>query len=149
MASVNKVILIGNLGKDPELKYTPSGQAVTNFPVATSERFTDKSGQKQERTEWHNIVAWGKLAELANQYLKKGRSAYIEGRLTTRSWEDRDGNRRYKTEVNAREIVFLGGTGGNGGQSTAPPSDNTYQNPEGFDQSVQEPGTAVEDDLPF
>ena len=99
MVGVNKVILIGNLGKDPELRYTPSGQPVATFSLATTERWTDRNGQRQDRTEWHTVVAWGKLGELVNQYLKKGRSAYIEGRITTRSWDDKDGNKRYKTEI--------------------------------------------------
>jgi len=109
MAGVNKVILIGNLGKDPELRYTPGGQPVASFSLATTERWSDKNGQRQDRTEWHNIVVWGKLAELANQYLKKGRSAYIEGRITNRSWDDRDGNKKYRTEIVANQIQFLGG----------------------------------------
>jgi single-strand DNA-binding protein len=108
--SINKVILIGRLGQDPELKYTPSGAAVANFSIATSESWTDKSGQKQERTEWHRIVVWGKLAELCNQYLAKGRQVFVEGSLQTRSWDDQQsGQKRYMTEVNARNIQFLGG----------------------------------------
>lgn len=108
---VNKVILIGNLGADPELRYTPGGQPVANFRIATSESWNDKQGQKQERTEWHRIVAWGKLAELCGEYLAKGRQVYVEGKLQTRQWEDRDGNKRFTTEVHAREITFLGGRG--------------------------------------
>src|SRR5262245_26825952 len=94
MASVNKVILIGNLGRDPELRYTPGGQAVANFTLATNERFSSKDGEKQERTEWHRIVAWGRTGELCAQYLSKGRSVYIEGRLQTREWEDKEGQKR-------------------------------------------------------
>lgn len=108
MSGVNKVMLIGNLGKDVELKYTSSGTPVANFSIATSERFTDKQGQKQERTEWHRIVAWGKLAELAGQYLAKGRQVYVEGKLQTRSWDDKNGVKRYTTEVLARSVTFLG-----------------------------------------
>lgn len=107
MASVNKVILIGNLGKDPELKYTPAGQPVATFSLATTEKFSGKDGQKQEKTEWHTVVAWGKLAEVVNQYLAKGKSAYVEGKIQTRSWEDKDGNRRYKTEIVASSVQFL------------------------------------------
>ena len=108
--SVNKVILLGRLGKDPELKYTPSGQAVAKFTMATSERWKDKTnGELQERTEWHNIVLWSKLAETAGQYLNKGSSVYIEGRLQTRSWDDKEGKRHYMTEVIASEMVFTGG----------------------------------------
>ncbi len=106
--SINKVILIGRLGQDPELKYTAAGTAVTNFSVATNESWMDKSGQRQERTEWHRIVVWGKLAELCQQYLAKGRQAFIEGSLRTRSWEDQSGQKRYTTEVVARNIQFLG-----------------------------------------
>jgi single-strand DNA-binding protein len=110
MASVNKVILIGNLGRDPEMRYTQGGQAVTNFTIATTENWTDKtSGQKQEKTEWHRIVAWGKTGELCAQYLAKGRSVYIEGRLQTREWEDKEGIKRYTTEVTANNVQFLGG----------------------------------------
>jgi single-strand DNA-binding protein len=94
MGSVNKVIVVGNLGKDPETRYTPGGQAVANFTVATNESFTDKGGQKQERTEWHRIVCFGKLAELCKEYLSKGRQVYLEGRLQTRQWDDKDGNKR-------------------------------------------------------
>lgn len=107
---VNKVILIGNLGADPEVRFTPSGQAVANFRIATSESWTDKnSGQKQERTEWHRIVVWGKLGELCGEYLKKGRQAYIEGRLQTREWTDKEGKKNYTTEVVAQTVQFLGG----------------------------------------
>lgn len=108
---VNKVIIVGNLGADPELRYTPGGQPVANFRVATSENWVDKQGQKQERTEWHRIVAWGKLAELVGEYLAKGRQVYVEGKLQTRQWQDRDGNKRFTTEIQAKEITFLGGRG--------------------------------------
>jgi len=107
--SVNKVIILGRLGQDPELKYTPGGAPVCNFSLATTEAWTDKSGQKQEKTEWHRIVVWGKLAELCNQYLSKGRQAFVEGRLQTRSWDDKDGNKRYTTEINASTVQFIGG----------------------------------------
>lgn len=105
--SLNKVLVIGNLGKDPEMRYTPSGQAVTNFTVATNRTWTDGDGQRREQTEWFNIVAWGKLAEIANQYLAKGRRVYVEGRLQTRSWEDAEGQKRYRTEVVANELIML------------------------------------------
>lgn len=114
MASVNKVILIGNLGKDPEVRFTPGGQAVANFSIATSDSWTDKSGQKQERTEWHRIVVWGKLAELCGEYLKKGRQCYIEGRLQTREWTDKENRKNYTTEVVANTVTFLGGRDGAG-----------------------------------
>jgi single-strand DNA-binding protein len=147
MASINKVILIGNLGKDPELRYTPGGAAVVNFSIATNERWKDKSGQSQERTEWHNIVLWGRLAEIANDYLKKGSSVYIEGRLQTRSWEDRDGNKRYTTEVVGRQMQLLG-------RETRTDGKMPEAEPEGGFTSGTKPegekgADAVDDDLPF
>ena len=109
---VNKVILIGNLGKDPEIRYTQSGTAVANFSLATTETWGGgDGGEKQEKTEWHNIVAWARLAEICNQYLQKGRQVYIEGRIQTRKWEDRDGNTRYTTEIVAQNMQMLGGRG--------------------------------------
>jgi single-strand DNA-binding protein len=108
--SVNKVILVGNLGRDPEVRATPSGQSVCNFSVATTERFTDRAGQQRDQTEWHNVVVWGKQADLCGQYLKKGRQVYVEGRLTTRQYEAKDGTgKRYRTEVVAQRVQFLGG----------------------------------------
>jgi single-strand DNA-binding protein len=106
MAGVNKAILIGNLGRDPEIRRTPSGQSVASFTLATTERRTDKNGQKQDKTEWHNIVAWAKLADLCGQYLKKGRTIYVEGRITNRSWDDKDGNKKYRSEIVASTISF-------------------------------------------
>ena len=111
MASVNKVILMGNLGRDPEVRYMPNGEAVANFSIATTENWKDKSGQKQEKTEWHNIVMYRKLAEIAGEYLKKGRPVYIEGRLQTRKWE-KDGVTRYSTEIIADQMQMLGGKDG-------------------------------------
>ena len=140
MASVNKVILIGRLGRDPELRYTQGGQAVANFTLATNERFANKSGEQQERTEWHRIVAWGKTAELSAQYRSKGRSVYIEGRLQTREWEDKEGQKRSTTEIVAQNVTFLdsarsGGAGGPGGPGGEP---------------QREPaGPPVGDDIPF
>jgi single-strand DNA-binding protein len=115
------VILIGNLGRDPELRYTQNGQPVTTFSLATNERWKDKDGQPQERTEWHRIVVWGKSAENCAQYLQKGRSVYIEGRLQTRDWEDREGNKRQTTEIVAQTVQFLGGRGEAGPRSDGPP----------------------------
>jgi len=112
MAGVNKVILIGNLGADPEVRFTPSGQAVANFRIATSEAWKDKDGQKQERTEWHRIVVWGKLGELCGEYLKKGRQVYLEGRLQTREWTDKEGKKNYTTEVVVSNVCFLGTSDG-------------------------------------
>ena len=105
--SVNKAILIGNLGKDPELKYTQSGKAVASFSLATTERWTSQDGQKQEQTVWHNIVAWGRTGELAKEYLAKGRQVYIEGRINNRSYDDKEGNKKYITEVVANQILIL------------------------------------------
>src|SRR5438045_2358159 len=109
---VNKVILVGNLGADPEVRFTPSGQAVANFRIATSESWNDKNGQKQERTEWHRIVVWGKLGELCGEYLAKGRQCFVEGRLQTREWTDKENRKQYTTEVVAQNVVFLGGRDG-------------------------------------
>lgn len=120
MASINKVILIGNLGNDPEVRFTPGGQAVANFNIATNERWKDKSGQPQERTEWHRIVVWGRLAELCRDYLAKGRRVYIEGRLQTRKWEDKQGQTRYTTEIVAQVLQFLDSAGA-GAAREAPP----------------------------
>lgn len=112
MASVNKVILVGNLGADPETRYTPDNRAICNIRIATTDRYKDKSGEMQERTEWHTVVFFGRLAEIAGEYLKKGRSVYIEGRLQTRKWQDKTGADRYSTEVIASEMQMLGGSGG-------------------------------------
>jgi single-strand DNA-binding protein len=115
-ASVNKVILVGNLGRDPELRYTPGGQPVANFTIATNESWTKKDGSgREERTEWHRIVAWGRTAELCAQYLAKGRTVYIEGRLQTREWENKEGQKQRTTEVVAQTVQFLGGPAGAGG----------------------------------
>ncbi len=131
--SVNKVILLGNIGKDPELKYTPSGTAVANFSIATGERFKDKEGQWQERTEWHNIVAWDKLAEIIGQYVKKGSKLYLEGRLQTRSWDDKtSGEKKYRTEIVASDISLLGGRGEGGGSSSGSGEEGGYQQRSGY-----------------
>jgi single-strand DNA-binding protein len=145
--SVNKTIILGRLGQDPELKYTPSGKAVCNFSVATSETWTDKSsGQKQERTEWHRVVVWGKLAELCNQYLSKGRQAFVEGKLQTRSWDDKDGNKRYTTEINAETVQFIGGNANN---STQPPNVSNAQSSTGEDYTPETNPDFASDDIPF
>ena len=112
---VNKVILVGNLGNDPEMRHTPSGAGVCEFRLATNESWNDKNGQRQERTEWHRIVVWGRKAEVCSKYLSKGRQVFVEGRLRTRSWEDKEGNKRYTTEIVANDVQFLGGGGGGGG----------------------------------
>ncbi|MBX3160241.1 MAG: single-stranded DNA-binding protein [Deltaproteobacteria bacterium] len=111
---VNKVILVGNLGADPDMRYTPSGQGVCELRVATSESWNDKNGQRQERTEWHRIVVWGKRAEVCSKYLSKGRQVFVEGRIQTRTYDDKDGNKRYITEIIANDVQFLGGGGRDG-----------------------------------
>jgi len=144
MASVNKVILVGNLGRDPELRYTQSGQAVANFSLATTDRFSNKEGERQERTEWHRIVTWGKTAENCAQYLAKGRSVYVEGRLQTNEWEDKEGQKRRTTEVVAQTVQFLGGRGqGGGATSGAPPSES------GGHSGPGESSPPQADDIPF
>ena len=136
--SVNKVILVGNLGKDPELKYTPAGAAVVNFSLATSESYKDREGNRQTKTEWHNIVAWRQLAEICGKFLHKGKQVYIEGKITTRKWQDRDGNDRYTTEIVADQMQMLGragdDSGGQGGAYTQ--NQNSYGQQQ---QSQQQP----------
>src|SRR3989338_1172089 len=130
MASLNKVLLIGNLGADPEVRVTGTGQSVATIRLATTDRWVDKSGQKTERTEWHRVIAWGKQAELCKEYLSKGRQIYVEGRIQTREWNDKEGNKRYTTEVVAQRIQFLGSPAGKqarteSGTSDAPPFNDT------------------------
>jgi single-strand DNA-binding protein len=145
--SVNKVILLGRLGQDPELKYTPGGAAVCNFSLATTESWTDKGGQKQEKTEWHRVVVWGKLAELCNQYLSKGRQAFVEGRLQTRAWDDKDGNKRYTTEIMAATVQFIGGATTGAGNTTN--VDNSYAQPSAQDYQISNDAHFAADDIPF
>lgn len=148
MAGVNKVILVGRLGADPEMKYTNTGTGVCRFNLATSENWTGKDGQKQERTEWHRVVAWTKLGELCNEYLKKGRQAYVEGRLQTRSWDDKNGTKRYTTEVVATTVQFLGSSGERSASSSSEAS--SFQQDSTF---VEEPLAPAEptgdEDIPF
>ncbi len=138
--SVNKVILVGRLGKDPEVKYTQSGVPVARFSMATDEVWKDQSGEKQQRTEWHTIVAWRKLAEICGQYLNKGKLVYIEGRLQTRNWEDKDGNKRYTTEIQADNMVMLGGKSDEAksdkGAAAAAASSSTSLEPEITDEDI-------------
>ncbi len=143
MSGINKVIVVGRLGADPELKTVTGGQNVARLSVATSENWTDKQGQKQERTEWHRIVVWGKLAELCGKYLSKGRQVYVEGRLQTRSWEDPQGQKKYTTEIVANTVQFLGG-----GNATA---GATAQNESGFgaQDSGPEPAFDNSDEIPL
>lgn len=153
MAGINRVILIGNLGKDPEIRSLEGGVKVANFPLATTETYRGKTGEKNEHTEWHNIVLWRGLAEVAEGYLKKGNTVYIEGKIRTRDWTDKDGNKRYTTEIIADNMVMLGGrrdqTGGNGtGQDYAQPP--RAEKPLKNELPVPEDLTAEpEDDLPF
>jgi len=150
---VNKAILIGNLGADPEVRFTPGGQAVANFRIATSESWTDKGGQKQERTEWHRIVVWGKLAELCGEYLAKGRQCFVEGRLQTREWTDKENRKNYTTEIVANNVVFLGardpsmaaasrGRRNGAEEYGAPP-------PGAEESTAPAAAAATEDDIPF
>lgn len=147
--SVNKVILVGRLGRDPELKYTASGVPFCRFSMATDDTWNDKSsGERQERTEWHNIVAWDRLAEICNQYLTKGRLVYIEGSLQTREWDDQDGNKRKTTEIRARDMVLLGGGAGEntgGGQRRSAAADASA----GGSSSAPSTSTITDDDIPF
>jgi len=142
MASVNKVILIGNLGADPELRYTATGTAVANFNLATRDNWTSKDGNKEERTEWHRIVAWGRLGEICGEYLVKGKQVYIEGKLRTRSWEDRDGNKRTTTEIEASDMKMLGGVGEASRKAKE-------AEPESAPPATKEPATKEEEDIPF
>ncbi|HWP85259.1 MAG TPA: single-stranded DNA-binding protein [Terriglobia bacterium] len=147
---VNKVILVGNLGKDPEMSYLPSGQSVTKFSLATTRAYKDKNGELKEETEWHNIVAWGKLGEICAQYLSKGRQAYVEGRIQTRTWEGRDGQKRTSVDIVASDVQILGGRGEGGGGAPRSPAGvrSTAPAPESdFDQSP--PPEITDDDIPF
>jgi single-strand DNA-binding protein len=145
MGSVNKVILVGNLGRDAELRYTPGGAAVATLNLATTEVWNDKQGQKQEKTEWHRIVLWGKQAESLQEYLVKGKQIYIEGRLQTRQWDDKDGNKRYTTEIKADRVTLLGG--GGGGRSGGGMDRGGSHAASGPDEPPMEPIT--DDDIPF
>jgi single-strand DNA-binding protein len=147
--SLNRVMLIGRLGNNPEMRYTGGGMAVANFNVATSENWNDKNGQKQERTEWHRVVVWGKLAELCGQYLAKGRQCYLEGRLQTRQWDDKDGNKRYTTEIVAAQVQFLGSAATNASTGAAAGASAA-----GSDFEMPAPGAIpeasfTEDEIPF
>ena len=151
---VNKVILVGNLGADPELRYTPSGQGVCELRIATSDSWTDKQGQRQERTEWHRVVVWGKRAEVCSKYLSKGRQVYVEGRIQTRTYDDKDGNKRYITEIIAADVQFLGGggrdgAGRTGGRSDDPPPPSDADFGGGYGGGGGGGGGGPDDDIPF
>ena len=139
MASVNKVILVGNLGADPEVRYAPSGTAVSNFSLATTDQWTNKEGGKEEKTEWHRIVAFGRLGEICGEYLHKGKQVYVEGRLQTRSWEDKEGVKRYTTEIVANTMQMLGPKGRDGNTG-----DRMGEHP-----PVDEPLSIPDDEIPF
>ncbi len=157
MASVNKVILVGNLGRDPEVRYTPDNSAITNISIATTDVWRDKNGDKQERTEWHRVAFFGKLAEIAGEYLKKGSQVYVEGRLQTRKWQDKDGQDRYTTEIVADRMQMLGSRGGMGGadaadMDSAPPPSRGAATSSGRSSSGGKSGSKfddLEDDIPF
>ena len=152
MAGVNKVILIGNLGKDPEVRHLETGRAVANFPLATSESYKNREGERVTHTEWHNIVLWTPLAEIAEKYLNKGKQVYIEGRLTTRSYEDKDGNKKYMTEVVGQNLTMLGSRAESEGSRTDSEGPGTASNePQSAPVSTSQPDSqeAETDDLPF
>lgn len=160
--SVNKVILIGRLGKDPEVKYTPSGTPVAKFSLATDETFKDRNGEQQRRTEWHNIVAWSKLAEICGEYLTKGKQVYIEGSIRSRQWEDQSGAKRTAYDIIARSMTMLGsrsdteraagasaGGGMSGGMSSRPPAEPSGSEPEGGSDAPPPSGEITDEDIPF
>jgi single-strand DNA-binding protein len=158
MGSVNKVILVGNLGRDAELRYTPGGAAVATINMATTEVWNDKAGQRQEKTEWHRVVLWGKSAESLTEYLTKGKQIYVEGRLQTRQWDDKDGNKRYTTEIRGDRVVLLSGGGGRGGSyagagrgPAAPggPNDDMGGHPPGPPGLDAPSEPLTDDDIPF
>lgn len=157
MAGVNKVILLGHLGRDPEMRYQPSGGAIANFSVATSETFKDKEGNKQERTEWHRVVLFGRTAEIAGEYLRKGSMAYVEGRLQTRKWTDKEGQERYTTEIVGDRLQLVGARGGGGG-GAASFDEEDQSRPSGGGSSAgggrknempPAPAEDFDDDIPF
>lgn len=145
--SVNKVILIGRLGNNPDIRYTPGGSAVANFSVATNESYNDKSGQKQEKTEWHRVVVWGKLAQLCGEYLQKGRQVYLEGKLQTRQWQDKDNQTKYTTEIIAQSVQFLGAGAATGAGAGAAANGNDGAN--NFANVNMEQPSFTEEDIPF
>ena len=147
MGSVNKVILVGNLGRDAELRYTPGGAAVATLNLATTEVWNDKGGQRQEKTEWHRVILWGKQAETLQEYLTKGKQIYVEGRLQTRQWDDKDGNKKYTTEIKADRVTLLSSGGGGGGRSVDRGDRGGHAPQAGGDEPPMDPIT--DDDIPF
>jgi single-strand DNA-binding protein len=148
MSSLNKMLLIGHLGKDPEIRYTPDGSPVATFSLATSENWTDKNGSRQEHTEWHNIVAWNKLADLCKKYLTKGRQVYIEGRIRSREWQDREGNKRRTTEVIATQMVLLGSRS-QGADAGVQPMEPVSRSIADSDQQPFDDRGITDSDIPF
>ncbi len=147
--SVNKVILVGHLGKDPEVSYLPSGQAMAKFSLATNRRSKDKNGEWKDETDWHNIVVWGKTAEFCSQYITKGRLVYVEGRIQNRTWEDKDGNKRYATDIVGNDVIALGGRGEGGGEPAArPAAAPRAAQPQEDDFGPAQP-EITDDDIPF
>ena len=153
MASVNKVIIIGNLGRDPETRYMPDGGAITNISVATTDKWKDKAGEMQEKTEWHRVAFFGKLAEIAGEYLKKGSQVYVEGRLQTRKWQDKDGQDKYTTEIVANVMQMLGSRQGGGDRDTSGGGARTERAPQAAEAKPAKAGGGkfddFEDDIPF
>jgi single-strand DNA-binding protein len=150
MGSVNKVILVGNLGRDAELRYTPGGAAVATLNLATTEVWNDRNNQRQEKTEWHRVVLWGKQAESLQEYLTKGKQIYVEGRLQTRQWDDKDGNKRYTTEIKCDRVTLLGGGGGGGGRGGGSESYGGGRSGGGGGQMDEPPVEPItDDDIPF
>jgi single-strand DNA-binding protein len=145
--SVNKAILVGNLGKDPEVRFTGSGKAVCKFPIATSTTWNDAEGARQERTEWHNIIVWGKQGETCGKFLSKGRQVFVEGEIRSRSYDDKDGNKRYITEIVAQSVRFLGGQGGGAGRSTG--GDPGFPEEPAMGMGGGGAAAADDDDIPF
>lgn len=148
MSSLNKAMIIGRLGQDPDVRYTQSNTAVANLSVATSERYKDKSGEWKENTEWHRVVAWGRLAEICQEYLKKGSQVYIEGPIQTRSWEDKDGQTKYTTEIKALTMTMLDSKGSGGGDRSMPEKQQNAQ-PVSSNVDLNENFDDIDDDLPF
>jgi len=150
MGSVNKVILVGNLGRDAELRYTPGGAAVATLNMATTEVWNDKGGQRHEKTEWHRVVLWGKTAESLSEYLTKGKQIYVEGRLQTRQWDDKDGNKRYTTEIRSDRVVLLGGGGGGGGRGGSMAGSGERSSGGDFGgPGAESSAPLTDDDIPF
>lgn len=148
MSSLNKAMIIGRLGQDPEVRYTQSNTAVATLSVATTERFKDRNGEQQERTEWHRVVAWGRLAEICQEYLKKGSLVYFEGPIQTNEWEDKEGQKRYTTEIKALNMQMLDSRGSSGGGSGAPAGNNNSK-PMGSSVNLDDSFDDMDDDLPF